>query len=707
MQHVTYCRICAGTCGLVVDVEENRVVRAIGDVDNPLTRGFSCPKGRHIGDFVSAPDRYRTSMKRVGDVQEPIEVGAAIEEISVRLRDIVEEHGPDSVAFFTGTQAAFATLTGPFAGAWWRTVGSHKSFSSMTIDQSAMWVVDGRMGRWAAGRQDFDTADVWMLVGTNPIVSLQGGDFTGFPTHDPVRRLHDAKKRGLQLIVVDPRRTEVAAQADIHLQLRPGTDVALFAALLHVLVRDGLQDDAFVARWVDGFDDLRAAVASWTPQRAAERCDVPVADIEAAARMFGAASRGMALSGTGPDMGPDANLAEHLIRSLNVVCGRYPQAGDAVAGQAVLGSAKSPPGMAIGPDRTWERGYRSRFGFGLLQRELPTGSLPAEILEPGPDQVRALFVSGANPASAIPDQALAIRALSSLELLVTVDPFPSQTAKLAHYVIAPVMHLERPDITRSYEQQFEEPYAMYTPAIVDAPPDAIDDWEFWLRLAWAGGHSVSFAGRDYPPGSPVPTTEEVLASMATRGRASFDEVKTHPHGKVYADLAPPVVGPPIDGADGRFALLASDVADELAAALAGAPVDDGERPFRLVVRRTKETLNSLGTRVPGLPRHPYNPCFANPDDLEALGCPSGTLVTISSAHGDVEAVVQADATLRRGVLSMTHGFGGLPGDDDPLLHGSSTSRLMSLSAGAQSISAMPHMSAIPVSLVRADVALPV
>ncbi|MET0627965.1 MAG: molybdopterin-dependent oxidoreductase [Acidimicrobiia bacterium] len=707
MQHVTYCRICPATCGLVVDVEDNRVVRAIGDVDNGLTRGFSCPKGRHIGDFLSAPDRYRTSMKRVGDAHEPIEAGAAIEEINVRLRDIVEEHGPNSVAFFGGTQAAFATLTGPFAAAWWRTVGSPKSFGTMTIDQSAMWVVDGRMGMWAAGRQDFDTADVWMLVGTNPIVSLQGGDFTGFPIHDPLRRLHEAKQRGLRLIVVDPRRTEVAAQADLHLQLRPGTDVALFAALLHVLLRDGLQDDAFVSRWVDGLDALRTAVAPWTPRVAAARCDVPVADIEAAARMFGEAARGMALSGTGPDMGPDSNLAEHLIRSLNVVCGRYPREGDVTAGKAVLGSPKSPPGMAIGPDRTWERGYRSRLGFGTLKHQLPTGSLPAEILEPGPDRVRALFVSGGNPAAAIPDQELAVRALSSLELLVTVDPFPSATAKLAHYVIAPMMHLERPDITRAFEHQFEEPFAMYTPAVVDAPPDTIDDWEFWLRLAWAGGHTVSFAGRDYPPGTPVPTTDEVLASMATRGRVSFDEVKTHPHGKVYEHLSAPVVGPPVEGAEGRFDLLAPDVADELATALAGEAGDDVDRPFRLVVRRTKETINSLGTRVPGLPRHPYNPCFANADDLDELGLAPDSLVTVASAHGSIRAVVQADATLRRGVLSMTHGFGGLPGDDDPLLHGASTTRLLSLSSGAQSINAMPHMSAIPVSLTRADEPRPV
>lgn len=696
----TYCRICPATCGLVLDVEDDRVVRAVGDVDNALTRGFSCPKGRHIGDFLSAPDRFRTSMKRTDGTLQPIDVDTAIQEIHAHLSDIVAAHGPESAAFFSGTQSAFATLTGPFARAWWRTVQSHKAFGTMTIDQSAMWVADGRLGSWAAGRQRFETADVWMLVGTNPIVSLQGGEFTGFPVHDPLRRLQEAKRRGLQLIVVDPRRTEVASQADIHLQIRPGTDVALFAALHHVVLRDGLHDERFCSQWVNGLAELRKAVERWTPAVAAARCGVDVDTIEAAARVFGSARRGMAMSGTGPDMGPNSNLAEHLIRALNVVCGRYPQQGDPIAGNAVLGSAKSPPGMAVSPSRTWERGYRSRFGFGLLKGQLPTASLPDEILEPGPDRVRALFVSGGNPASAIPEQTLAVKALSSLELLVTVDPFPSETARLAHYVIAPKMHLERPDVSRGFESEFAEPFAIYSPAVVDAPPATIDDWEFWMRLAWAGGHTIEFAGREYPPGSRMPTTDELLASLCTRGRVSFDEVRQHPHGKVYP-LSTPTVGPPGEGVEGRFDLLAPDVEAELDTAWLSADNARtlGPRPIRLVVRRTKETINSLGTRVPGLARRPYNPCFLHPTDITSMGLQAGELVCIASEHGAIEAVVEADATVRPGVASMTHAFGDLPDvEHDPRTHGANTSRLLSLKVGAQTINAMPVMTAVPVSI---------
>jgi anaerobic selenocysteine-containing dehydrogenase len=560
-----------------------------------------------------------------------------------------------------------------------------------------MWVADGRLGMWAAGRQRFDEADVWMLVGTNPFVSLQPPDFTGVPMHDPRRRVQEARRRGLKLIVVDPRRTEVASEADIHLQLRPGTDVVLFAGFLHLLLRDGHDDRDFCERWVDGLDDLRVAVEGCGPDVVARVCGVPRGDLEAAARLFGRARSGMAMSGTGPDMGPWSNLAEHLIRSLNVVCGRFPRDGDRAAGESVLGSPKAPPGMAISPDRTWERGYRSRLGYGTIKHQLPSASLPFEILEEGPGRIRALFVSGANPAAAIPDMDLAVEALSSLDLLVTVDPFLTETAQLAHYVIAPVMHLERPDTTRVYEANLEVPFAQYTPAVLEAPPDVVDDWEFWLRLAWEQGHTVTVAGRDYAPGGDIPATDEVLASFATRGQVPLDEVRRHPHGAVFDDVARRVVGPPNEAA-GRFELLAPDVAAELEQAWGElTDTETADRRPRLVVRRVKQTVNSLGKQIPGLSPHPYNPCFVHPDDLAALGLSSGDDAVLTSDHGSIEAVVEADVTMRRGSVSMTHAFGSLGGGDHREV-GSNTTRLLSLVDGIQTINAMPQMSAIPVTI---------
>lgn len=206
--HFTYCRICPAHCGLEIEVANGAVTRVAGDPANPLTHGFTCAKGRRIGDVHAAPDRLLESQRRQPDgTFEPIAVESATSEIADRLRSIIEADGPDSVGLIVGTQSFTASLTFSFVTAWFRAVGSRKRFHTMTIDQSAKNVAIGRLGAWAGGRQRFEDADTWLLVGTNPLVSMQGGDYTGFLVHDNTRALAEARLRGLELIVVDPRRT--------------------------------------------------------------------------------------------------------------------------------------------------------------------------------------------------------------------------------------------------------------------------------------------------------------------------------------------------------------------------------------------------------------------------------------------------------------------------------------------------------------------
>ena len=368
----TYCRICPATCGLVLEVHDGVVAKISGDEQHPLTRGFTCIKGRHFADLCTDPARLLSSRRRTTSGRfEDVAIDIAIAEIAARLQDVIASHGPDAVALYTGTQAAMASLTLPFTLAFWKTIGSRMKFSSMSVDQAAKWVAEGRLGRWAAGGQRFADADVWMLVGTNPLVSMQGGYFTGFPIHDGMRRLAEEKRRGLRLIVVDPRRTELATRADVHLQIIPGTDAALFAGLLHVVLAEGLIDHEFCARWAPDVAGLRRAVEPFTPEVAAAACGISADQLLDAARIFGTAQRGMVTSGTGPDMGPSANLAEHLIQTMNVVCGRFPRAGDPLSGTAVLGSAKALPAEVIPPDRHWDHGHRSGSGFGLLNASCP------------------------------------------------------------------------------------------------------------------------------------------------------------------------------------------------------------------------------------------------------------------------------------------------------------------------------------------------
>ncbi|UGQ40341.1 molybdopterin-containing oxidoreductase family protein [Rhodococcus aetherivorans] len=694
---LSYCRLCPASCGVRVEVDGDRILGIVGDGLHPLSGGYSCPKGRRGGDFHQGPDRLTTSMRRTpGGNFEPIPVEVAIAEIAERLEAITGEHGPDALALFMGTQQNFAALTGPMARAWFRTTGSRKLFSTMTIDQSAKWIVQSRMGEYLGGRQRFDTADVWLLAGTNPMVSLNGGDGDGAITQNPSVTIRRARERGLKLIVVDPRRTETAVRADLHLQLRPGTDAALFAGLLHVILSEGCHDHGFCERFADGLEELGAAVAPATPAHTEAVTGVPAADVIRAARMFAAGRRGMATTGTGVCMGPHSNVAEHLAACLNVVCGRYLREGEVTPNRNVLARTTPLKAEVRPPYRTWESGFRSRIGgIGTMNGELPSGILADEILEPGADRVRALVVSGGNPARALPDREKVERALSELELLVCVDTRMSDTARLADYVIAPTMAYERPDHTLLMEFFFARPFAQYTPRLVAPPAGVIEDWEFFFRLASAAGHTVKFAGRVLDPDVP-PTSDEMLAMFAERGRVSMDEVMSARRGT----LAPPeekVVGPPAEGAsEHRLALCPDDVSAEIAAALGESTPERG-LTMRLTVRRMRELMNSVGRDVSGLARFGYNPAHVNPQDLRQLGIEHGDIVRIRSAHGRIRAVAHTDPTVRQGTVSMTHCWGASDADADPRGVGSNVNDLTGYDR-VQNINAMPVMTAVPVAV---------
>lgn len=689
MKKVSYCRICQASCGILAEVRDNRIVRIVGDADNPLSEGFTCPKGRRGGELHSGPQRLRTSLKRMSDGNfVPIDPLDAAAEIGGRLLAISATHGADAIGMFRGTQQAFNSLTKPVASAWWKGVGSHKLFSTMTIDQSAKWVVTGRMGEYLGGRQGFAEADVWLLAGTNPLVSVNGGTADGPLMHNPSVALRRARERGLKLIVIDPRRTETAALADIHLQPAPGHDALMFAGLLNVVLGEGLHDRAFCAAYAEGVDELAVAVGDATPDRVAEVTGVPVARLIEAARLFAAGPRGMVSTGTGTCMGPDSNVAEHLATCLNVICGRYRRVGEPAFGPAVMGPDVPVRAEVALAARTWNEGYRSRLGAGLLMGELPSCTLNDEILEPGADRIRALIVSGGNPVLAMPDAHRTRQALGSLDLLVAIDTRLSETAQLADYVIAPTMFYERDDHTLAMEYVFPKPYAMVTGPIIDPPPGTIDDWRFFFELARVMGIPLKVAGRILDADSP-PSSRQLLEWSAGRGRVPLANIAAAPHG-LLAEPRQAKVEPPSEAMQGnRLQLLPADVAEELRAALNRPAPRPGE--LNLIVRRMRGLMNSLGRDFTDL--HGENPAHFNPEDMGRLGIAEGVQVRLSSAHGEVFATAASDATLRPGCVSLTHGWGGL-GPSDGIGH--NVNWLTGHDAQTQTINFMPVLTAVPV-----------
>ncbi|MGH7338478.1 MAG: molybdopterin-containing oxidoreductase family protein, partial [Myxococcota bacterium] len=299
---------------MLVDLEDGRPVAVRGDKSNPIYQGYFCVKGQQLIEAQRHPERLLHSQKRGPDgAFAPIASARAFDEIAQKLGQIRERHGPRAIALYSGTFSTANPANGAVATAWMKALGSRMAFNSNTIDQPGKALAQALHGMWLAPFQDFASSHVALLIGVNPLVAMSGG----IPQGNPGRFLSDALARGLQLIAIDPRRTETARRAALHLQPRPGWDAAIVAALLRVILREELHDAAFCAENVSGLAALRAAVEPFAPEWVAERADLPAAQIIEAARVFARAGRGVATAGTGPNMSGNGTLLEYLLLCLN------------------------------------------------------------------------------------------------------------------------------------------------------------------------------------------------------------------------------------------------------------------------------------------------------------------------------------------------------------------------------------------------------
>jgi anaerobic selenocysteine-containing dehydrogenase len=721
--HPSFCRLCTAFCPILVDVEDGRSIAVRGDPSNQLFRGYICPKGRALAEQHNSPHRLLRSLKRGADgTREPIEAEKAMDEIAARLMRIVAEHGPRAVAVYMGTGTLPYPATMPVVRSWLRGLGSPMFFTPGAIDQPGKSIAMALHGGWQAGEQVFDEADTYLLVGMNPIISKCHGTVG----QNPGRKIRDAKARGMKMIVIDPRATETARKADLHLAPRPGEDPTLMAALVRTVIEEELYDKDFVATFAEGFDELAAAVRDYTPEYAAERAGVPAEDIVNAARIFAGGNRGCAIAGTGPSFATRGTVTEYLCLSLNTLCGRWAREGDRVPRPNVMLPAHIARAQPIPPFPGWGHGEQLRVrGLGMSAAGLPTAALSDEILLDGEGQVKALICIGANPMMAWPDQKRTRAAIDKLDLLISLDCELSATAELADYVIAPQLSFETPGMTHAVEGLkyygfglgLPLPWAQYSPRFVTPPADSdlVEEWEFFRGLAQRMGIQLRLMSA-YRSGSYVespsefteidhaapPTTEQIFEAMTCNSRVPLKEVMRHPNGRLFSEIDDRVQ-PREEGNTDRLQLGAPYVMDELRAIRAedyGRLRRDRDFPFLLVSRRANNTLNSIGRTLPSLTRgRGYNPLFVHPEDLAALGLAHGQDIEIRSSRDTIPAVVEADDTLRRGVVAMNQGYGGQPDEDHRYREiGSSTNRLMAADEDFDRITGIPRMGAIPVAL---------
>ncbi|TAK70645.1 MAG: molybdopterin dinucleotide-binding protein [Actinomycetota bacterium] len=715
----SFCRACINSCPTLVEVDAGRLVRVKGNPANPIFDGYSCIKGQQQPALHNHPDRLRHSLKRQPDgTYRRIPVADAMDEVAERLSQILDRHGPRAIASYVGSGAAGAPLADPFMGAIMSAIGSPMKFSPSTLDKPGKALALAMHGRWGAPLQGYHDPDVALLVGANPFKTYYGAA-GGHPGH----WLRDRQKAGMQLLVLDPRRSDVARRADLHVRPRPGHDPAILACLINVILGEGWHDDAFVSANARGVEALRAAVADFTPQFVAERAGVDPTDLVELARRFAAARRGYIACGVGPGFAKSSTLIEYLALVLETLCGHWLREGEVVARTTTLLASGPWRAQAYEPTPAYGIGETMRAG-GLTQTVagMPTGALADEMLYDGPGGVRALLSVGGNPVIAWPDQLKALAALRSLDLFVQFDPWLSASARAADYVIAPTMFYEVPGFTALTDFVIALPtyygpaqaHGQYTAAIAAPPEDSevIPEWEFLWGVAGRMGLQLNIKPMSLVPRlddggvvvdmARLPDAEELMAALVEGGRVSLDEVKQHPSGAVFPEPRQ-VVGPAEPGWQGRFDLANADILADLAAELADerAPgqADAQQYPFRLISIRTQHMNNTTVNDQATNRGRPNNPAYLHPADLERLGIARGDVVEIATPRAAILTLAEPDPDLLEGLVAMTFGYGDSPDRDDEFRQiGSPPGRILDGADLADPYVGMPRMGNIAVSV---------
>ncbi len=707
----SFCRFCHVFCGVEVDLEDGRIVKVRGDRDNAVSQGYTCIKGRAEPERIYHPDRLMSSTKRVDGELVDIDAETAMDEVAVKLKAIVDQHGPESVAVYLGDACHRMSATGPwFMRKWLDGLGSPRMYTSYTIDSPSLTIAGYRFFGSPMPFSVFDVAhaEVAMFVATNPVIS----HMMSIPQSNPSKRMKDARKRGMKVIVVDPRRCEAARDADIHLQVKPGEDATLLAAMIKVILDRGLYDREYVDAYVSGVDELHHAVQPFDLDYASKRCEVPAELIERAAVMFAEAKSGGAQSGTGLHMARHQNLTTQLVMTLNGLCGRYDRRGGLTRHAGVLNRplpencGPVPLPLHPGPQAR-VRGIKAISNWlGML--EMPTNTLTDEILTPGEGQIKALIVNGGNPALVLTDEEATIRALKEVDLLVVTDLFESATARHADYVFATKHPFERADVPRLMDATFPFPFSQYTEALVDAPEGLVEEWEIFWGLAHRMGFQIPLRGIDMER---KPTTDEMLDALHRGSRIPLDEVRKYPGGHVWGDrdtevggLVPNMIG----HADKRMAAGHPEVIAELAQVLdepvrAGGEYREGEKfDFRMITYRMNDVYCTQGQNLPSLTKkRSYNPVLMNPESMKAIGVDTGDLVVVESGHGKIEAVVEASNDVGPSTIGLAHGWGDPCDERGVREKGANVQVLIVDHEGFDPVTGLAQQSAVPVNVYAA------
>lgn len=642
-------------CGVLVEVDGQRIRTVRGDPDDPFSRGHICPKAAALVDLHDDPDRIRTPLVREGGTWREAAWEEALERAAAGLARVRRRHGRDAVAVYYGNPVAhnlgLMTHLLPFT----RALRTRNVYSASSADQLPQMLTALRMfGHFGLiPVPDVDRTDFFLILGANPLVS--NGSLMSAPGMR--RRLAAVRARGGRVVVVDPRRTETAAAADEHLAIRPGADALLLAAMLHVVCADQRTNLGRLAGRVKGLKALAELVGRLPPERVAWRTGIPAPAIRRLATDFATARRAAGYGRVGLCTQRHGTLAVWLLQALNLVTGRLDEEG----GLLLTTPAVDGVGLLA---RLGFRGTLGRWRGGALRLpeftgELPVAALADEIEARGTGAVRALITVAGNPVLSAPNGRRLDQALGSLEHVVAIDPYLNETTRHAHVLLPTAPPLARPHYDLALNVLAVRNVAKYAAPVLPPAPGERHDWEILTELA----------GRLFAP-RPLRaaairalaqlTPDRILDLLLRLGphKLSLTRLRGAPHGLDLGPLQPGRIASRVTTPDGLIDLAPEDFVREARNRLLDEAGRQTNGDLTLIGRRQMRSNNSWLHNSPRLMRGPDRcTLLVHPDDAAPRRLATGDLAEVASEAGSVTVPVEVTDTVRPGVVSLPHGWG--------------------------------------------------
>jgi len=699
----TGCVLCPQNCGLEVEVENNRIVKVRADKSNVKSEGYVCRKGLNIACHQHNADRLKFPLKRVGDKFERISWEQAIDEIAAKLKNIVGKYGPKSFAYMGGGGQG-CHFEAAFGVRLMRGLGSRYHYSAITQEFSGMFWTWGRM----FGRQpvfpeiDAHETDYLLVFGWNGMESHQ------IP-QAPKQLLRIAKDPDKMLVVIDPRLSETAKVANLHLRIRPGTDALLLRAMIAIILQEGRENKDYIARHTSGFEEIKDLFVSFDARAAIKTCNLDYDQMREICRQF-ATRKSCLRYDLGLLMNRHSAVSSYLANVFLVICGRI-----GMRGGNVFHGVLMPLGSHS--DERDPKALRTvTTNFPPVMGCYPPNAMPEEILSDHPERLRAVYVSGSNPLRSYADTTAYENAFRRLDLLVTAEMAMSETAALSHYVLPSRSGYESWDGT-FFPMTFPGIHFQMRRPIVEPEGEALELGEIHLRLAdklglippipeklyQAAQESHAAFGQtlmEYALTEPqamkampfvlgktlgkvmgsvhlaalwgmLQTIPKFVRKNAARagftpgmemGEELFQKIMEHPEGIWIGQMDPEENLANVRTEDGKINLVIPELRAELESLdqehEEAALTPDPAYPLILMAGRHCRMNASTLMRDPSWNEGKrYSTCMMHADDAAALGMKDGQTVRVTTEAGCEEMELEITEMAHRGHVVIPHGFG--------------------------------------------------